>query len=447
MNVALIIADDWSPIAGCYGDPTIKTPNIDALATRGTVFNQAYCTTPSCAASRANILTGMYSHQHRQYGHSHGFHNFRTWEEAVSLPAILKNAGMKSGLAGKTHIAPPRVYPFTAWHETTSPQYPLFSNSSVTRDVRTCLKEISGTSFYMHCASGYPHRTEENFDKSIHPSEFKDVDIHYEPDTIPVPEYLPDTPGVREDLADYYRFISRFDSFVGDVIQEIDSHGHRDDTMIILLSDHGMPFPGAKASPFEAGHHCPLIIAHPKALGAGQYCDTPVNWTDILPTILHAMDVPDQHHPKNLCGMNLIPLLTSSAGLERELIFDSHTFHGVANYFPYRAARGPKYKYLRCLAPDVRSPMATDLYDSKSYQSILATGGAQCRPMDRLQNHWPEALFDLEIDPQETTNLVDAPELQPIVEEYRAQLTEMRLKTKDPWLEVDFQEGRLSNYR
>lgn len=61
-NAMLLIADDWSPIAGCYGSPVIQTPNVDALAARGTRFTHAFCTTPSCAASRASLLTGHYSH-------------------------------------------------------------------------------------------------------------------------------------------------------------------------------------------------------------------------------------------------------------------------------------------------------------------------------------------------------------------------------------------------
>ncbi len=63
-NVLLLIADDWSPIARCYGNDVIQMPNVDGLAARGTWFAHAFCTTPSCAASRASLLTGNYSHTH-----------------------------------------------------------------------------------------------------------------------------------------------------------------------------------------------------------------------------------------------------------------------------------------------------------------------------------------------------------------------------------------------
>ena len=75
-NVMFVIADDWSRIAKCYGNEIIRTPHIDAFAERGVVFDYAFCTSPSCAVSRACILTGQHSHTHGQYGHCHGIHGF-----------------------------------------------------------------------------------------------------------------------------------------------------------------------------------------------------------------------------------------------------------------------------------------------------------------------------------------------------------------------------------
>ena len=77
-NVLFLIADDWSRIADCYGNSVVHTPRIDAFAREGTVFEQAFCTSPSCAVSRACILTGYHSHTHGQYGHCHGIHGFST---------------------------------------------------------------------------------------------------------------------------------------------------------------------------------------------------------------------------------------------------------------------------------------------------------------------------------------------------------------------------------
>ncbi|MDX1683480.1 MAG: sulfatase-like hydrolase/transferase, partial [Phycisphaeraceae bacterium] len=92
-NLLLIIADDWSPYAGCYGDDWIQTPHIDRFAESATRFNRGFCSSPSCAVSRASILTGQHVHTHGQYGHCHGREGFSTHKDVRSLPAHLREAG------------------------------------------------------------------------------------------------------------------------------------------------------------------------------------------------------------------------------------------------------------------------------------------------------------------------------------------------------------------
>ena len=104
-SVLFLIADDWSRIARCYGNEVIHTPNIDALAEEAIVFDYAFCTSPSCAVSRACILTGQHSHTHGQYGHCHGIHGFRTHEFMQSIPKILKANGFATACIGKKHVA------------------------------------------------------------------------------------------------------------------------------------------------------------------------------------------------------------------------------------------------------------------------------------------------------------------------------------------------------
>ena len=111
-SVLFLIADDWSRIARCYGNAAIQTPNIDALAEEGTVFDYAFCTSPSCAVSRACILTGQHSHTHGQYGHCHGIPGIRTHEFTQSIHKILQANGFATACIGKKHVEPANVYPF-----------------------------------------------------------------------------------------------------------------------------------------------------------------------------------------------------------------------------------------------------------------------------------------------------------------------------------------------
>src|SRR5262245_15567194 len=102
-NVVLIVTDDQGQDAGCYGNPVIKTPNIDALAADGTRFKNAYCTTASCSPSRSVILTGLFNHANGQYGLEHAEHHFNSFSNVTSLPAMLGAAGYRTARIGKFH--------------------------------------------------------------------------------------------------------------------------------------------------------------------------------------------------------------------------------------------------------------------------------------------------------------------------------------------------------
>jgi len=438
-NVLLLIADDWSPLARCYGNPVIRTPNIDALAERATVFDHAFCTTPSCAASRANVLTGLYAHQHGQYGHSHGVHHFRTHEHLAdrTLPGVLGARGVFTGLLGKSHVAPLSVYPFDVQEH---------GEASSARDLRArterFLEAAGDRPFFLQVASSFPHRTGGTFDPAHAGEEHCPTDASYEPGEVIVPDWLPDHPRVREDLAAYYTFVSRFDHFVGQVLEALKVRGALETTTLILTSDHGMPFPAAKASPYESGHHCPLLIARPGA--APGRSAALVNWCDLYPTICHALDVDP---PPGLPGRSLLPILETPEPAGWDRTFYAHNFHEITNYAPYRVVRERRLKLVHFLAPELPLSLATDLFDSPTWQCVrgenLAHMGRR-RTADVL-HHDRFELYDLENDPCETTNLAAAPAWAADFERLRGVLTAFREDTGDPWLELDYQRGEIEH--
>ena len=215
-SVLFIIADDWSRIAGCYGDSVIKTPNIDALAERGVVFDYGFCTSPSCAVSRACILTGQHSHTHGQYGHCHGIHGFRTHEYMQSIPKIVKARGFATGCIGKKHVEPISVYPFDF-----EPKVDARSPTDTADKVRIFLEQNKESPFYLHVGSSYPHRAGRSFGNEREHAGIEAVP--YAPAEVIVPDFLPDVPAVREDLAEYYQSISRYDQVVGAVLGALEA--------------------------------------------------------------------------------------------------------------------------------------------------------------------------------------------------------------------------------
>ena len=236
-NVLFIIADDWSPLARCYGSEVIRTPHVDALAERGVVFDYAFCTSPSCAVSRACILTGQHSHTHGQYGHCHGIHGFRTHSFMQSTPRILRRRGYATACIGKKHVEPDSVYPFEY-----EPPVDARSPDDMAAKVTQFLGDNGDRPFYLHVASTYPHRAGASFGNERTHAGI--TPTPYDPREVVVPPFLPDLPAVRADLAEYYESVSRYDQVVGAVVAALEASGRAAETLIFVTTDHAMPFPG-----------------------------------------------------------------------------------------------------------------------------------------------------------------------------------------------------------
>jgi len=441
-NVLLLIGDDWSPIAGCYGNDAVHTPHIDGLARGSTVFEQAFCTTPSCAASRANLLTGLYGHQHGQYGHCHGIHGFRTHDWVRSVPKVLGEHGVRTGLVGKVHIAPPEVYPFAFVRSSNG-----WSNEALAAEAGTFLETTPREQpFFLQVASLYPHRdVDGGFPPETEAEEFQSADRAYAADSVAVPDFLPDTAEARRDWADYYRYVTRFDDFVGKLLRVLEDSGRADETLVVLMSDHGMPFPGAKASPFEGGHHCPLIVRDPGRPETAGRCDALVNWSDLAPTIYDWFEAGEGVRPPNLPGRSLLPILGEASPPGWDRTFYAHNFHEVTNYFPYRVVRERRYKFVRALAHEQSMPMPMDLFRSPVWREVRERRPERlgARSLAGTLRHDREALYDLEADPAETRNLIGDPAVAETADRMRRELIEFCRNTNDPWLEVLHQEGDL----
>lgn len=432
-SAMFLIADDWSRIAGCYGNPVIKTPNVDRLAEMGVVFDHAFCTSPSCAVSRACILTGQHSHTHGQYGHCHGIHGFRTHEHMTSTPKLLRALGFATACIGKKHVEPSSVYPF---------EYEPRVNSRSVYDMadraRDFLAENAGLPFYLHVGFADPHRSRRGFGNE---NEYRDVDqTTYDPADVDVPNFLPDIQEVREELADYYQAVTRLDTGIGLMLDALEESGRADETLVIVTTDHAMPFPGAKASSFDSGHHCPFLLFAPSQQKTGIHSQAMINWTNICPTVLNWCGAAA---PENLPERSLLTILEEENLEGWDETYFSHCFHEVTNYYPYRVLRGRRFKYVLNLAERLSTPMPTDIFRSKTWTAVRRDGIEKLgeRKTEKFVHQDREEVFDIINDPAESKNIIDDPEVQDLVAEMRRKVTEFRIQTKDPWLETSFQAG------
>jgi N-sulfoglucosamine sulfohydrolase len=428
-NVVLLIADDLGMQVGCYGDAKIRTPNIDGLAARGTRFTEGFATVSSCSPSRAVILTGLFTHTNGQYGLAHAAHHAVTFENVKSLPARLKQAGYRTGVIGKLHVLPPSVYP---WDEKVEGK-----EIGGNRDVDAMAERVgqfaardADKPFFLLVGFSDPHRAAGGF---ANKGKLDVASERYKPENVIVPPFLPDKPDVREDLAQYYQSITRMDRGVGLVLETLKKAGVADDTLVIFLSDNGMPFPGAKTNLYDPGVHLPLIIASPKQSKRGVVNDSFASWVDVTPTILDWAGVKGG---PNLPGRSLL------GELEREhapdgpdAVFGSHVQHEVTMYYPMRSIRTRKYKYILNIASPLEVPTAEDLFNSVTWQGILTRHDTTVgqRSMDALIHRAKEELYDLESDPGESKNLAADPASARVLGEMRRRMKQWQEKTRDPW--------------
>lgn len=459
-NVVVIVADDLGFQLGCYGDKAAHTPNIDRLAGEAVRFRRAYCTTASCSASRSVLMTGLYNHATGHYGHAHGNSHFSTYETVRSLPVLLNEAGYRTCLIGKYHLAPDYVYKF----ETQRQDGTQGGRNTVrmASNARQWLKEQDDRPFFLYFCPTDPHRGAGPGGFANHPNQpdfYKGVKpVIYQPDKVPVPPWLSDRPEVREELAEYYQAIARLDAGLGDLIDALKETGHWQDTLVLFLSDNGPPFPGAKTTLYEPGANLPLIVRDPRIKQQGSTSDALVTWADVTPTILDYCGVTPKDAPlvkpaENIGkvqtagaakpylfhGRSFLKSLETPAGGDDGLneIFLSHTFHEITNYYPMRAVRSGNLKLIFNIAHELPYPFASDLQESPTWQEVLQRETPSEKYGQRTVQeylHRPRfELFDLESDPHETHNLANDPDHQQTLETLQTKLQEWQKKTQDPW--------------
>lgn len=333
-NIVLFITDDESPIAGCYGSPVIQTPFLDQLAADGTRFTNAYATTASCSASRSVILTGLQNHANGQYGHVHDYHKFETFNTcaALSLPNQLRANGYRVAHIGKLHIAPEIVYQFDQY---LTEKGGAHNSPAWIDNCKALFNEKSDKPFFLNFWTHDPHRSgdvDETAPEKLKPNLFgnppvgehyKDTEeVVYDPADVIVPPYLPDTIECRREIAQYYQSCTRTDKALGKLIEALKQAGQYDNTLIIFTADHGMAFPGAKTTVYEAGLRVPFVVKMPGTKG-GVVNHAMLSHVDITPSLL---DASGGYDAKNSAPKTLLPVPEVGRGENAGFKFDH--YHG-----------------------------------------------------------------------------------------------------------------------
>ena len=476
-NVLFIIADDESPTLGCYGDAVAVTPAIDAVAADGLIFRNAFATTASCSASRSVVMSGLHNHRNGQFGHTHHFHKFASFHDVarLSLPRVMARAGYRTGRIGKYHVAPESVYHF----ESTLQGNPANPVQLANQCENFLTSQEDDRPFFLYFGTINPHRSnqvDENSSLKFKPNLFGNKPDHqafpgveevfFEPDDVVVPSFLPDTPETRAELAQYYQSCSRVDQGVRRLIEILKTNDLYDKTLIVFTSDHGMAFAGGKTTVYEGGLRVPMVVRDPYQSKRGIESEALVSHIDITPTLLDFAGGLDEkkNSPQNPIDIKLfwkerneavqenrdggkgfdryhgrswLHVLDDPLDSHHDQIFASHTFHEIQMYYPMRVIRDGKYKLIWNIAHQLPYPFASDLWAAGSWQAQWAKGkdaNYGNKTVAQYVQRPQFELFDIQSDPNETTNLADSPGHADVLEAYQAKLKTLQRKYEDPWI-------------
>lgn len=400
-NILYLHSHDTGRCIEPYGYP-VSTPALAQFARESVVFRAAFSAAPTCSPSRSALLTGMCPHSNGMLGLAH--RGFRLHDYTHHIVHTLASEGYHCALAGIQHVAEE-----PGGHATIGYDEYLGDRRTAEESAVRFLKTFDGSRFFLSVGFFETHR------------EFPTLDSERDADFVAPPAGLPDSRETRIDAARYAASASLLDSKMGAILRALDDAGQRENTLVIITTDHGIAFPGMKCNLTDAGTGVMLMIRGPAPFDKPAVVDAMVSHLDVFPTIC---DLADIEKPARLQGVSMVPLLSGEVGSLHDALFSEVSYH--AAYEPTRAVRTRRYKYIRRYDGRTRPVLANcDDGESKTY---LLSGGWASRPPQT------EALYDLLLDPLECHNIVDEPRRQDIVEDLRNRLQLWMEETGDPLL-------------
>lgn len=420
-NIIYIVCHDLGRHLGCYG-ADVPSPNLDRFATGGVTFTRAFCSSPACSPSRGCAMTGQYAHTNGLMGLVN-----RGWslpEERRTIVDELNDAGYETAHFGMQHerySAAANRYRVEG-HRTESD---TFAENAVA-DAVAYLESRAGspTPFYLNVGTFEVHPSRWLATMPHNRLEHYDVDP---PRDVYVPPFLPDVPAVREALGQFQGAIRFLDAQVQRLFDAVERAGHRDNTLVVFTTDHGIAAHRAKTTLYDRGTEITLLLQMPGTIGVAETHSHLIQNIDILPTLLEAAGVAI---PPRVQGKSFWPLLTGGTYEPHPAIVTERNWHS-AQYDPMRSVRTERFHYIRNF----------DEHPLRQWlpHEILRGPSAAAPTFDAV---WPamtepraaEELYDMTADPEEFTNLAGDERHGPVKRELAATLDDWMRRTDDPLL-------------
>ncbi len=412
-DMVVFLSDDhtWRD-SSVYRSPDIKTPNMQRLADAGMTFDNAFVASPSCAPSRAALLTGMYpANNGAEPNHS------QPRADLKKLPAYLQQLGYEVASFGKVgHYRQTAQYGFDI-----AKHFGYHDDVAVDEAIKWLRKRKPEKPLCLFVGTNWPHVP--------WPDDVSGIDA----DALVVPPNHVDTPVSRQWRSRYVAAIRTMDNELGkvyDAAREVLG----DDVFFLHTSDHGAQWPFGKWNLYDDGIRTPMIVSWPNKIARGKRSDAMVSWIDVLPTLV---EVAGGDPPEDIDGRSFLGVLEGKTTTHRDMIFTTHSGDGNYNVFPMRSAlTADGWKYVRNLHPEFRfgSHVTKTVADNGYWPSWVdeATGNPKAKTLvHRYQNRPAEELYNTRVDPWEQDNLIAHRQHQQRVSDLRNRLDQWMTQTGD----------------
>jgi arylsulfatase A-like enzyme len=413
-NVVVFIADDlgWEE-SSPYGNPVVRTPNLQRLANEGLRFDRFFLTASSCSPSRSSLFSGRYPHNTS----AKDLHTDMSPDVELFIEP-LRVAGYFTMLIGKSHGTN---------HAAVVKKFDVMTKADWNRPwtmgdmwERALRERPMDRPFFLWAASIDPHR----------PYRQGEYRQRHDPAKVIVPPYYPDNAAVREDLADYYDEIARFDEHVGQALRVLAEQGVLDQTVILVMTDNGRAYPQAKTRVNVAGLKSPLLVRYPPLVQPRGVAPGLVSAVDLAPTLLELAGAPALRQTD---GVSFVRLLRDPAARVRTTAFAEHNWHGTRAF--ERAAITESHLYIRNWLPELSNPPPGEVAPLPFYQAMRVEYEAGRLPAvqsDSLIAPRPaEELFAIDTDWHCLRNLVGQPGAAETLRHLQAELAAWQQRTGD----------------
>jgi N-sulfoglucosamine sulfohydrolase len=437
-NLLLITVDDMSSDSvGAFGSvvPDI-TPNIDVLARGGIRFENAHVQVANCMPSRNVMWSGRYPQSNKVEGfyqvHNPGY---------PTLVDLAKKAGYFTAIRHKLKDSTPySPYEWDLVLDNIPPGVKLNKKDPKSYGLSTIQginsAKAAGKPFYLLINIADPHpplfglnRKGEEVKDQFQPSHI------YDAKQVSVPGFLVDDPVIRQDLAHYYSSVRRADDAVGEILRALKDSGEADNTLVMFISDHGMPFPFAKTQLYHQSTSTPLIFRWPTAIKAGSVdSEHMVSAVDLLPTLAEVIGA---EIPSGVDGRSFLPLLKGESQDDRGEVFKAYNENASGDRNPMRAVESRRFLYIFNPWSDGRRILFSATDETKTHKRMeeLAKDNVQlANRLDFLEHRTLEEFYDVQKDPNCLVNLISDPVYQHDIKQYRAKLENWLREMQDPML-------------